>query len=81
MVQTPNSQPSELTTPLIPQAQPQEDGLTNDGLIPQIFSSVPALSDAASYLSQTTSYLAGCFSDYSGKLCDFSSYFSRVYFE
>lgn len=65
MVQTPNSQPSELTTPLIPQPQPQEDGLTNDGLIPQIFSSVPALSDAASYLSQTTSYLAGCFSDYS----------------
>jgi len=67
---------------LQPQAQPEEDGLTNDGLIPQIFSSVPALSDAASYLSQTTSYLAGCFSDYSGKLlCDFSSSSSRVYFE
>ncbi|WJX91544.1 hypothetical protein P8452_73304 [Trifolium repens] len=49
-------------------AQPQEDGLTNDGLIPHIFSSVPALSDAASYLSQTTSYLTGCFSDYTGKL-------------
>ncbi|CAK8559996.1 unnamed protein product [Lathyrus sativus] len=65
MVQTQNSQPDELTTPLITQAQPQEDRLTNDGLIPQIFSSVPALSDAASYLSQTTSFLAGCFSDYS----------------
>ncbi|CAJ2665097.1 unnamed protein product [Trifolium pratense] len=63
MMQTPNSKSGELTTPLI--AQPQEDGLTNDGMIPQIFSSVPALSDAASYLSQTTSYLAGCFSDYS----------------
>ncbi|CAJ2665098.1 unnamed protein product [Trifolium pratense] len=59
MMQTPNSKSGELTTPLI------EDGLTNDGMIPQIFSSVPALSDAASYLSQTTSYLAGCFSDYS----------------
>ncbi|KAL5061435.1 hypothetical protein RYX36_023172 [Vicia faba] len=65
MVQTQNSQPAELTTPLITQAQPQEERLTNDGLIPNIFSSVPALSDAASYLSQTTSFLTGCFSDYS----------------
>ncbi|XP_027192733.1 uncharacterized protein [Cicer arietinum] len=65
MVQTPNPQPDESTTPLIEQAQPQENGLTNDGLIPNIFSSVPALSEAASYLSQTTSFLTGCFSDYS----------------
>lgn len=49
------------TTPLVA----QEDGLANDGLIPQIFSSVPALSEAASYFAQTTSYFTGCFSDYS----------------
>ncbi|KAF8380530.1 hypothetical protein HHK36_028017 [Tetracentron sinense] len=40
------------------------DGLGNEGLIPQLFSSVPALNEAASYLAQTTSYLTGCFSDY-----------------
>ncbi|KAI4354749.1 hypothetical protein L6164_003592 [Bauhinia variegata] len=41
----------------------QGDGLTNDGFIPQLFTSVPALNEAVSYLAQTTSYLTGCFSD------------------
>ncbi|XVF33572.1 hypothetical protein REPUB_Repub17cG0179900 [Reevesia pubescens] len=43
----------------------QNDGLGNDGLIPQLFTSLPALNEAASYLAQTTTYLTGCFSDYS----------------
>ncbi|XP_014515061.1 uncharacterized protein LOC106772932 [Vigna radiata var. radiata] len=61
MVRAPNPQHLEANTPLIVQGE----GLTNDGLIPQIFSSMPALNDAASYLAQTTSYLTGCFSDFS----------------
>ncbi|XVF22819.1 hypothetical protein REPUB_Repub12eG0203700 [Reevesia pubescens] len=43
----------------------QNDGLRNDGIIPQLFTSLPALNEAASYLAQTTNYLTGCFSDYS----------------
>ncbi|KAF3440069.1 hypothetical protein FNV43_RR18347 [Rhamnella rubrinervis] len=43
----------------------QNDSLANDGLIPQLFTSVPSLTEAASYLSQTTSYITGCFTDYS----------------
>ncbi|XP_062073249.1 uncharacterized protein LOC133777581 [Humulus lupulus] len=43
----------------------QSDGLENDGLIPQLLTSVPSLNDAASYLAQTTSFLTGCFTDYS----------------
>ncbi|OIW18814.1 hypothetical protein TanjilG_25257 [Lupinus angustifolius] len=56
-----NPHTDESTTPLLPQQQ----GNGDDGFIPQIFSSVPALNEAASYLAQTTSYLTGCFSDYS----------------
>ncbi|KAJ4727226.1 Alpha/beta-Hydrolases superfamily protein [Melia azedarach] len=41
------------------------EGIRNDGFIPQIFTSVPVLNDAASYLAQTTSLLTGCFTDYS----------------
>ncbi|KAL9385691.1 hypothetical protein Peur_022701 [Populus x canadensis] len=37
----------------------------NDGLIPQLFTSVPSLNEAASYLAQSTSLFTGCFSDYS----------------
>ncbi|XP_060971558.1 uncharacterized protein LOC115717233 isoform X6 [Cannabis sativa] len=43
----------------------QSDGLGNDGLIPQLLTSVPSLNDAASYLAQTTSFITGCFNDYS----------------
>ncbi|KAF8032376.1 hypothetical protein BT93_D1327 [Corymbia citriodora subsp. variegata] len=39
--------------------------LEYDGLLPQLFTSMPSLNEAASYLAQTTSYLTGCFSDYS----------------
>uniref|UniRef100_A0A0R0KHQ7 Uncharacterized protein n=1 Tax=Glycine max TaxID=3847 RepID=A0A0R0KHQ7_SOYBN len=61
MVRAPDPQHRESNTPLVVQGE----GLTNDGLIPQIFSSMPALNEAASYLAQTTSYITGCFSDYS----------------
>lgn len=37
----------------------------NDGLIPQLFTSVPSLDEAASYLAQSTSLFTRCFSDYS----------------
>ncbi|KAL6005069.1 hypothetical protein ACLOJK_005630 [Asimina triloba] len=40
------------------------DGLGNESSIPQLFSSVPALNEAANYLSQTTSYLGRCFSNF-----------------
>ncbi|XP_043717185.1 uncharacterized protein LOC122665174 isoform X2 [Telopea speciosissima] len=39
--------------------------LSNEGLIPQLFTSVPALNEAASYLAQTTSYFTSCFTDFS----------------
>lgn len=42
----------------------ENDGL-NEGLIPQLFTSVPVLNEAASYVAQTTSYFTSCFSDYS----------------
>ncbi|CAN6477951.1 unnamed protein product [Victoria cruziana] len=35
--------------------------LGNQGLIPQLFSSVPSISDASTYLAQTSSYLSRCF--------------------
>lgn len=44
----------------------------NDGLIPQLFTSVPALNEAASYLAETTSFLSRCFTDYSGTLLAYS---------
>ena len=59
--------------------QAQNDRLGSDGLIPQLFTSVPSLNDAASYLAQTTSLITGCFSDYTGKLASpvwFSFFFS-----
>ncbi|XP_044481256.1 uncharacterized protein LOC123207836 isoform X1 [Mangifera indica] len=43
----------------------QNDSIRNDGLLPQLLTSVPALNEAASYLAQTTSLITGCFSDYS----------------
>ncbi|KAL2319951.1 hypothetical protein Fmac_028920 [Flemingia macrophylla] len=61
MVRADNPEHLESNTPLVVQGE----GFTNDGIIPHIFSSMPALNDAASYLAQTTSYLTGCFSDYS----------------
>ncbi|XP_054781466.1 uncharacterized protein LOC129288761 isoform X2 [Prosopis cineraria] len=57
MAQAPNPQNGESSTPLM--------GDSYDGIIPQLFTSVPALNDAASYLAQTTSYFTRCFSDYS----------------
>ncbi|PPS07945.1 hypothetical protein GOBAR_AA12686 [Gossypium barbadense] len=48
-----------------PYFQAENDGLGNDGVIPQLFTSLPALNEAASYLAQTTNYLAGYFSGYS----------------
>ncbi|KAJ7962072.1 Alpha/beta-Hydrolases superfamily protein [Quillaja saponaria] len=56
-----NRKRGESQTPLAA----RNDGSGNDGLIPQLFTSMPALNEAASYLAQTTSYLTGCFSDYS----------------
>ncbi|RXI06748.1 hypothetical protein DVH24_025884 [Malus domestica] len=52
------SKPTE-TTPLMP----HNYTLRNDGVIPQLFTSVPTLNDAASYLSQTTSSFTRCFTD------------------
>ncbi|KAG2669254.1 hypothetical protein I3760_14G026100 [Carya illinoinensis] len=43
----------------------RNDYLRNNGLIPQLFTSVPSLNEAASYIAQTTSLFTGCFSDYS----------------
>ncbi|GAV80489.1 hypothetical protein CFOL_v3_23950 [Cephalotus follicularis] len=60
----------ELRTPLLA----QKDGIRSDGIIPQLFTTVPTLNEAASYLAQTTSYITGCFPDYSGtELVTFSS--------
>ncbi|KAK8565937.1 hypothetical protein V6N12_059481 [Hibiscus sabdariffa] len=36
----------------------ENDGLGNDGVSPQSFTSLPALNEAAAYLAQTTNYLA-----------------------
>ncbi|KAJ8900331.1 hypothetical protein K2173_024971 [Erythroxylum novogranatense] len=41
------------------------DRLPNDSPIPQLFTSLPALNEAASYFAQTTSLLTRCFTDYS----------------
>lgn len=48
--------------------QAQNSGLRNDGITPELFNSLPALNEAASYLSQAASLITGCFSDYSGRL-------------
>lgn len=39
----------------------RDDYSTNEGNNSQLFTSIPALSEAASYLAQTTSYLTRCF--------------------
>ncbi|CAI9101304.1 OLC1v1038598C1 [Oldenlandia corymbosa var. corymbosa] len=39
--------------------------MRSDRLVPPLFSSVPALNEAASYLAETTSLFTRCFSDYS----------------
>ncbi|GLT39594.1 hypothetical protein SLA2020_137770 [Shorea laevis] len=39
--------------------------MSSNGFVPQLFTSLPALNEAASYLAQTTSFITGCFSDYS----------------
>ncbi|KAK4270504.1 hypothetical protein QN277_023533 [Acacia crassicarpa] len=57
MAQAPNPHDGESSIPLM--------GDSMDGIIPQLFTSVPALNEAASYLARTTSYFTGCFSDYS----------------
>ncbi|KAF5199006.1 alpha/beta-Hydrolases superfamily protein [Thalictrum thalictroides] len=44
--------------------QAHNDSLRNEELVPQLFTSVPTLNDAASYLAQTTSYLTRCFADF-----------------
>ncbi|XP_048335428.2 uncharacterized protein LOC107422700 isoform X2 [Ziziphus jujuba] len=59
MMQARNPNREEPSTPLMA----QNDSLPYEGLIPQLFTSVPSLNEAASYLAQTTSYLTGCFSD------------------
>lgn len=64
---------------LLPFSQGQNDSIRNDGLLPQLFTSVPALNEAASYLAQTTSLITGCFSDYSGKLRVSSILFSSSF--
>uniref|UniRef100_A0A6P4ANF6 uncharacterized protein LOC107422674 n=1 Tax=Ziziphus jujuba TaxID=326968 RepID=A0A6P4ANF6_ZIZJJ len=58
-MQARNPNREESSTPLMA----QNDSLPSEGLIPQLFTSVPSLNEAASYLAQTTSYLTGCFSD------------------
>ncbi|XP_050386113.1 uncharacterized protein LOC126802520 [Argentina anserina] len=60
MMQDRSATPTE-TTPLVA----QNDHLRNDGLIPQLFTSVPVFNEAASYLSQTTSLFTQCFTDHS----------------
>lgn len=52
--------------------QESNDGLRNEWLIPQLFTSVPALNDAASYLAETTSYITRCFGDFSGSCLSLS---------
>ncbi|KAF5952883.1 hypothetical protein HYC85_010827 [Camellia sinensis] len=41
------------------------ESLRNGRVMPQLFTSVPALNEAASYLVETTSYITGCFPDFS----------------
>ncbi|KAL5571827.1 hypothetical protein UlMin_021424 [Ulmus minor] len=62
-MQTGNSSSGESSSAFVA----QNDSLRDDGIIPQLFTSVPlpSLNDAASYLAQTTSYFTSCFSDFS----------------
>ncbi|KAF5732896.1 Alpha/beta-Hydrolases superfamily protein [Tripterygium wilfordii] len=61
MKETESSRSEESNRPLVV----QNHGLRNDGLIPQIFTSVPSLNEAASYLVETTSLITRCFYDQS----------------
>lgn len=54
-----NGPSGDSSTPLLA----QNDGMRNEGLIPQLFTAVPSFNEAASYLAQTTSFITGCFSD------------------
>ncbi|XP_021892741.1 uncharacterized protein LOC110810766 isoform X3 [Carica papaya] len=56
-----NTRDGESRMPLVA----QNSGLRNDGITPELFNSLPALNEAASYLSQAASLITGCFSDYS----------------
>ncbi|KAL1199985.1 hypothetical protein V5N11_000472 [Cardamine amara subsp. amara] len=40
-------------------------GTGDNGVSPQLFNSLQALNESASYITQATSYLGSCFSDYS----------------
>lgn len=59
--------------------QAPNDGFRNEGLIPQLFTSVPALNEAASYLSQTTSYLTRCFTESARQFLFFTFHCSDYY--
>jgi hypothetical protein len=56
------SRDGESVTPLV------GGGNGDNAVAPQVFNSLPALNEAASYITQATSYLGSCFSDYSGTL-------------
>ncbi|XP_021756342.1 uncharacterized protein LOC110721491 isoform X1 [Chenopodium quinoa] len=43
----------------------RNNNVGNGSLIPQLFTSVPALNDAASFIAETTSYITSCFPDFS----------------
>lgn len=43
----------------------QNDNFSTEHIVPQLFTSVPALHGAASYLADTTAYLTSCFADFS----------------
>jgi hypothetical protein len=53
------SRDGESVTPLV------GGGNGDNAVAPQVFNSLPALNEAASYITQATSYLGSCFSDYS----------------
>lgn len=61
MMQSGNWNRGESSTPFL------NDSLRIEELIPQLFTSVPSLNEAASYLAQTTSFITGCFSDSSAE--------------
>ncbi|KAL5718208.1 hypothetical protein ACHQM5_011137 [Ranunculus cassubicifolius] len=67
-----DSRLSESGDPSVPLVAHSDD-LRNEGLVPQLFTSVPALNDAAAYLAQTTSYLTQCFTDFNEPSPGYSS--------
>lgn len=62
------SNSGELQAPLLDGSQGQVQRVDVDrveeNLVPQLFTSMPALNEAASYLAQTTSLITGCFTGY-----------------